>query len=214
MKRLPADQRREQLLDRAAELFARHGYARATTAELAKAAGVTEPIIYRHFKSKRDLFISLIERTGRETLDVWERDAHTALPGLPPMAALAFTDDGARLFAVEPTGAVHLVEVASGRDRVLGRPVLPEVWTRALARSDDGTRVAWIQSDAAGPQTLSQTITGLTVRNLSSTAPFNNPLYSSNFSTTPVTTTSSTARTTPAIIATHFIISPILPRRP
>ena len=35
-----------------------------------------------------------------------------------------------------------------------------------------------------------QTITGLTVRNLSSTAPFNNPLYSSNFSTTPVTTTS------------------------
>lgn len=78
MKRLPADQRREQLLDRAAELFARHGYARATTAELAKAAGVTEPIIYRHFKSKRDLFISLIERTGRETLDVWERDLRDA----------------------------------------------------------------------------------------------------------------------------------------
>ncbi len=82
-------------------------------------------------------------------LDVWERDAHTALPGLPPMAALAFTDDGARLFAVEPTGAVHLVEVASGRDRVLGRPVLPEVWTRALARSDDGTRVAWAEDGGA-----------------------------------------------------------------
>ena len=72
MSRLPAAQRREQLLDRAAELFAQHGYARATTAELAKAAGVTEPIIYRHFKSKRDLFIALIERTGDETLASWE----------------------------------------------------------------------------------------------------------------------------------------------
>jgi AcrR family transcriptional regulator len=74
MTRLPAAERREQLLDRAAELFSQRGYARATTAELAKAAGVTEPIIYRHFKSKKDLFIALIERTGRETLDRWARD--------------------------------------------------------------------------------------------------------------------------------------------
>lgn len=71
MSRLPAAERREQLLDRAAELFAEMGYARATTAELAKAAGVTEPIIYRHFKSKRELFIALIERTGEQTLEHW-----------------------------------------------------------------------------------------------------------------------------------------------
>src|SRR5690606_39024231 len=63
----------EQLLDRAAELFAKNGYARATTAQLAKAAGVTEPIIYRHFASKRDLFVALIERTGQETVAQWER---------------------------------------------------------------------------------------------------------------------------------------------
>ncbi len=73
MSRLPAAARREQLLDVAAELFARLGYARATTAELAKAAGVTEPIIYRHFASKKDLFVALIERTARMTLDHWER---------------------------------------------------------------------------------------------------------------------------------------------
>src|SRR5438105_4766585 len=72
MSRLPAEKRREQLLDRAAALFSKLGYARATTAELAKAAGVTEPIIYRHFASKRDLFIALIERTGEETLRQWE----------------------------------------------------------------------------------------------------------------------------------------------
>jgi len=74
MTRLPAAERKEQLLDIAAELFSLHGYARATTAELAKAAGVTEPIIYRHFKSKKDLFIALIERTGEQTLGQWEAD--------------------------------------------------------------------------------------------------------------------------------------------
>jgi AcrR family transcriptional regulator len=73
MSRLPAEKRREQLLDCAADLFARSGYARATTAELARAAGVTEPIIYRHFNSKRDLFIALIERTARQTLEHWEQ---------------------------------------------------------------------------------------------------------------------------------------------
>ncbi len=73
MSRLPAAQRKEQLLDRASELFARHGYARATTAELAKAAGVTEPILYRHFDSKRELFVALIERAGRRTIANWEQ---------------------------------------------------------------------------------------------------------------------------------------------
>lgn len=74
MSRLPAAQRREQLLDCASTLFAEHGYARATTAQLARAAGVTEPIIYRHFKSKRDLFVALIKRTGKHTLDQWKQD--------------------------------------------------------------------------------------------------------------------------------------------
>jgi AcrR family transcriptional regulator len=74
MSRLPAAQRREQLLDVAESLFAQQGYAGATTAQIAKAAGVTEPIIYRHFKSKRDLFVALIERTGKRTLALWQGD--------------------------------------------------------------------------------------------------------------------------------------------
>ncbi len=74
MARLPAAQRREQLLDVAAQLFATRGYAGATTAQIAKEADVTEPIIYRHFKSKRDLFVALIERIGKQTLEQWESD--------------------------------------------------------------------------------------------------------------------------------------------
>lgn len=78
MTRLPAAQRKEQLLDTAVELFSRHGFGGATTAELAKAAGVTEPIIYRHFRSKKDLFIAVIDRTSELTLETWERQLKTA----------------------------------------------------------------------------------------------------------------------------------------
>lgn len=73
MNRLPAAKRREQLLDTAVRLFSERGYGGATTAELARAAGVTEPIIYRHFKSKKDLFIAVIDRTGARTIEEWER---------------------------------------------------------------------------------------------------------------------------------------------
>jgi len=78
MSRLPAAQRKAQLLDTAASLFAERGYSGATTAELAKAAGVTEPIIYRHFASKKDLFVALIDRTGDRTIELWEGELASA----------------------------------------------------------------------------------------------------------------------------------------
>ncbi|MEM1165120.1 MAG: TetR/AcrR family transcriptional regulator [Planctomycetota bacterium] len=73
MTRLPREVRRQQLLDTAVTLFAERGFSGATTAELAKAAGVTEPIIYRHFSSKKDLFIAVIENTSDATLAQWEK---------------------------------------------------------------------------------------------------------------------------------------------
>lgn len=105
MSRLPAAKRREQLLDTAAILFASKGYAGATTSELADQAGVTEPIIYRHFASKRDLFIALIERSGKQTIERWEQHLETApdpgerlrrLIGANPMV----TEEGRGLYRV------------------------------------------------------------------------------------------------------------------
>ncbi|MEO1129860.1 MAG: helix-turn-helix domain-containing protein [Planctomycetota bacterium] len=78
MTRLPAAERREQLLETAVKLFAERGYAGATTSELARAAGVTEPIIYRHFRSKKKLFIAVIERTSEITMEIWERQLASA----------------------------------------------------------------------------------------------------------------------------------------
>ncbi len=73
-KRLKAAERRRQLLEVAADVFAKRGYHGATTAELARAAGVTEPILYRHFRNKLDLFVTLIEEVGQEVLAAWRRN--------------------------------------------------------------------------------------------------------------------------------------------
>jgi AcrR family transcriptional regulator len=58
--RLPADQRRATLVDAASELFAERGYHHASLDELAARVGVTKPIVYRHFASKKALYLELL----------------------------------------------------------------------------------------------------------------------------------------------------------
>lgn len=72
-RRMRATDRRRQLLQVAAEQFAQRGYHGATTAQLAKAAGITEPILYRHFKSKQELFITLVDEVGEEVIKAWKQ---------------------------------------------------------------------------------------------------------------------------------------------
>lgn len=50
---------RQRLLDAAARVFSACGYSRATTKEIAKAAGVAEGTIYRHFADKQELFLAV-----------------------------------------------------------------------------------------------------------------------------------------------------------
>lgn len=72
MPRLKAAQRREQLIDVATRLFAKSGYEATTTAAIAEAAGVTEPILYRHFKSKQELFVAIVRQVSIDTLKQWQ----------------------------------------------------------------------------------------------------------------------------------------------
>ncbi|MCP4793527.1 MAG: TetR/AcrR family transcriptional regulator [Acidimicrobiales bacterium] len=62
--RMPAARRREQLLDIALGIFARNGYHETSMNALAAEAGVTKPVLYQHFASKRELFAQLLARTG------------------------------------------------------------------------------------------------------------------------------------------------------
>ena len=59
--RLPAAERRQAIVEAALPVFVRSSYGGATTAEIARAAGVSEPILYRHFGSKRDLYLACLE---------------------------------------------------------------------------------------------------------------------------------------------------------
>ena len=73
MRRLKAPERRQQLIDVATKLFADYGYDATTTAAIAQAAGVSEPILYRHFKNKQDLFIAITREVSAKTLGHWQQ---------------------------------------------------------------------------------------------------------------------------------------------
>ncbi len=71
-RRLPAEARKRQIIDTAREVFAGQGYEKASTASLARAAGVSEPALYRHFPGKKALFLAVIRSTGPRLLDIWK----------------------------------------------------------------------------------------------------------------------------------------------
>jgi AcrR family transcriptional regulator len=70
--RLSAEERRAAVLECACHVFAKGGYQGATTAEIARGAGVTEPILYRHFASKRDLYLACLSEAWTECRAMWE----------------------------------------------------------------------------------------------------------------------------------------------
>jgi AcrR family transcriptional regulator len=69
--RMRAPLRRRKLLDAALPCFARRGYRGTTTAQLAEAAGITPPILYRHFASKLDLFSNLLDEAAGRVVESW-----------------------------------------------------------------------------------------------------------------------------------------------
>src|SRR5262245_41309358 len=67
--RLPAPARRDQLLAVALEAFARQGFHDTSMNGVAEAAGVTKPVLYQHFGSKRELYVELLTVVSQHLLD-------------------------------------------------------------------------------------------------------------------------------------------------
>ena len=61
-RRITGDQRRELIALAAGRLFAATGYAGTRMEDVAAAAEVTKPIVYRHFGSKKELYLALLAR--------------------------------------------------------------------------------------------------------------------------------------------------------
>jgi AcrR family transcriptional regulator len=74
-KRLPKEERRRQILGVASELFAEKGFMGTTTRELARACGVSEAVIYKHYKSKESLFEAVLQQKMTEVdVEVYLKD--------------------------------------------------------------------------------------------------------------------------------------------
>jgi AcrR family transcriptional regulator len=67
--RLPAARRRRQLLEVALAVFGEQGFHPASMNDVAEAAGVTKPVLYQHFRSKRDLYREVLTDVGGQLLD-------------------------------------------------------------------------------------------------------------------------------------------------
>ena len=111
--RLQAGDRRRAVLDAACRVFVRSSYRGATTSEIAREAGITEPILYRHFRSKRDLYLACLDE-----------------------AAQRFRETAEEALAANPEGCLGAIIDAYMAQRARLR--LVDLWIQALnAAADD-----------------------------------------------------------------------------
>src|SRR5215470_2172547 len=68
-------ERREEILDAALREFAERGYHGASTEEIARRAGISQPYVFRLFGTKKELYIAVVARCFRETLEMFQRAA-------------------------------------------------------------------------------------------------------------------------------------------
>lgn len=110
--RLPAARRRRQLLDIAVEVFATRGFHGTSMEELAEAAGVTKPVLYQHFSSKRLLYLELLDDVGSRLVEA-VTGAVTAASGPHRQVEAGFR--AYFRFVAQQTSAFKLIFGSGGR---------------------------------------------------------------------------------------------------
>ncbi|MFY9577871.1 MAG: TetR/AcrR family transcriptional regulator [Gaiellaceae bacterium] len=119
--RLPAAERRQALVETALRVFSEGSYRGATTAEIARAAGVSEPILYRHFASKRDLYFACIDEAWERLRALWEE-------------TIASEPDPAKWMQVMAKSYICLRDAKSG-------VVVSDLWMQAVVEAGDDAEV-------------------------------------------------------------------------
>jgi AcrR family transcriptional regulator len=74
-ERKSKEERREEILDAALEVFAHRGLHGASTEEIARRAGISQPYVFRLFGTKKELYTALVARCFRQTLELMQRAA-------------------------------------------------------------------------------------------------------------------------------------------
>src|SRR5882762_10243420 len=88
-RRLPQADRKRELLAHAKQLFLTLGYHATTTEKIAEAAGVTEPVLYRHFDDKKALFLEVLRDIRESTLIRWQDEVARRADPLAKLQAIA-----------------------------------------------------------------------------------------------------------------------------
>jgi AcrR family transcriptional regulator len=118
--RLTAEERRAAVLECACSIFAKGSYRGTTTAEIARRAGVTEPILYRHFQSKRDLYLACLDSAWVDTRQMWER---------------AVADESDPALWITAMGAAYL---KAAKER---HGLVANLWMQALTEASDDAEI-------------------------------------------------------------------------
>jgi AcrR family transcriptional regulator len=129
VKRQGKNSTQERIIEAAAKLFSRQGFAGTSTSEIARLAGVSEVTIFRHFPRKRDLFWTATEsrlrrlRIGKELRSRLESNESpgTMLPGIVALLVETFQHEPEMLRLLY----VSLFELEDGADRILRRHLAP-----------------------------------------------------------------------------------------
>jgi AcrR family transcriptional regulator len=157
-RRLPAEERRRAIVKAALRVFSSGSYAGATTAEIAREAGVSEPVLYRHFASKRDLWTACLDAAWEElrgALDAAVEEMlavprEEMLARLPEAGAAALPPSAARWKkALLPNLWMQGVTEA-GEDRVIRRHVarhMRVVHDHVAAKLRDGQAAGVVPAD-------------------------------------------------------------------
>src|SRR5579884_1926879 len=74
-ERKSKEARREEILDAALGVFAEHGLHGASTDEIARRAGISQPYVFRLFGTKKELYLAVVARCFRNTLELMQRAA-------------------------------------------------------------------------------------------------------------------------------------------
>jgi AcrR family transcriptional regulator len=170
--RMSAEARREQLLDVAKGLVADHGFHGVSIEAVARGAGITRPIVYRHFDDLAALLDALVERETLRALlqlrDVLPGDVSDLLAAFEGYLGAVRSDPVTwQLVLVPPEGAPALLRerIAAGRAAVLERLAAavgpragspdPELTAHALsAVADAGARLMLADPERYPPERL------------------------------------------------------------
>ncbi len=118
--RLTAQQRKAAVVETACRVFAKRSYHGSTTAQIARETGVTEPVLYRHFASKRELYLACLDSVWEQVRTLWEE-------------ALEAEED--------PANWLKTIGKAYLEARAAARIVLVDLWIQALTEAADDPEI-------------------------------------------------------------------------